>query len=193
MSVGRANRDEPDLREMLHQRPLNSTAAFVLSDESQSGFRMFNKLDDDSVDAAANWSVFSTAGGRPTQVKFGLNVVDRTRDFESRRFRYIPIVVNKDGASPINLTQSPEELYASDNIGTFFRFNEETRPVDAYGGDQTTTAGYGMVDVALSAARAWWPARASSASSRRSTRSIRSASSSGPSPPRTATPTCSPA
>ena len=151
VSVGRANRDEPDLREVLRQRPIGSTGAFVLSDESQSGFRMFNDLQDDSVDAAANWSLFSTAGGRPTQVKFGLNVVDRSRDFESRRFRYIPIVVNKDGASPINLTQSPEELYASANIGTFFRFNEETRPVDAYSGDQLTTAGYGMVDVALSA------------------------------------------
>jgi hypothetical protein len=151
VSVGRANRDEPDMREVLRQRPIGSTAAFVLSDESQSGFRMFNELNDDSVDAAANWSLFSTAGGRPTQVKFGLNVVDRSRDFESRRFRYIPIVVNKDGVSPINLTQSPEELYASANIGTFFRFNEETRPVDAYSGEQRTTAGYGMVDVALSA------------------------------------------
>ena len=151
LTVGRANRDEPDMREVLRQRPLNSTAAFVLSDESQSGFRMFNELQDDSVDAAANWSLFSTAGGRPTQVKFGLNVVDRSRDFESRRFRFIPIVVNKDGASPIDLTQAPEQLYATNNIGTFFRFNEETRPVDAYSGDQTTTSGYGMVDVALSA------------------------------------------
>ena len=150
VTVGRANRDEPDLREVLRQRAIGSTGAFVLSDESQSGFRMFNALNDDSVDAAANWSLFSTAGGRPTQVKFGVNVVDRSRDFASRRFRYIPIVVNKDGASPINLAQSPEELYSSANIGTYFRFNEETRPVDAYDGEQTTTAGYGMVDVALS-------------------------------------------
>jgi TonB-dependent receptor len=30
------------------------------------------------------------------------------------------------------------------------RFTEETRPVDAYNGDQSTTAAYGMVDVALS-------------------------------------------
>jgi TonB-dependent receptor len=111
---------------------------------------MFNTLDDDSLDAAANWSLFSAAGGRPTHVKFGFNVVERSRDFESRRFRFIPIVVNKDGASPIDLTQTPEALYQSASIGQFFRFNEETRPVDAYGGEQTTTAGYGMVDVALS-------------------------------------------
>jgi TonB-dependent receptor len=151
ITSGRANRDEPDLREVLRQRPLNSTADFVLSDESQSGFRMFNALNDDSLDAAANWSVFSTAGGRPTHLKFGFNVVDRSRDFQSRRFRFIPVVVNKDGASPINLTQAPETLYQSANIGQYFRFNEETRPVDAYNGDQTTTAGYGMLDIALSA------------------------------------------
>jgi hypothetical protein len=151
VSYGQATRDEPDLREVLYQRPINTTGAFVLSDESQSGFRMFNELNDDSLDVAANWSLFSTAGGRPTQVKFGVNYVDRSRDFTSRRFRFIPIIVNKDGASPINLQLSPEELYTSNNIGTFFRFNEETRPVDAYDGEQKTTAGYGMVDVALSA------------------------------------------
>jgi outer membrane receptor protein involved in Fe transport len=124
-------------------------AAFTLADESQSGFRMFNALDDDTLDVTGNWSVFRTAGGRPTQFKFGVNYVERTRDFESRRFRFIPIVLNKDGAVGVNLTQQPEQLYTAANIGSVFRFNEETRPVDAYSGDQTTTAGYGMVDVAF--------------------------------------------
>ncbi len=157
VASARANRDEPDLREVLYQAPFQSSTVLlpsgtpVLSDESQSGFRLFNNLDDETIDAAANWSIFSTAGSRPTQFKFGVNYVERTRDFESRRFRYIPIVLNKDGAAGINLTLSPEELYASNNIGSTFRFNEETRPTDAYQGDQTTTAGYGMVDVALSA------------------------------------------
>jgi outer membrane receptor protein involved in Fe transport len=156
VSSARATRDEPDLREVLYQAPFQAGTLLpsgtpVLADESQSGFRLFNNLDDDTLDAAANWSVFSTAGSRPTQFKFGVNYVERQRDFESRRFRYIPIVLNKDGAAGINLTLSPEELYATNNIGTTFRFNEETRPTDAYQGDQTTTAGYGMVDVALSA------------------------------------------
>ncbi len=157
VSSARATRDEPDLREVLYQSPFQSSTVLlpsgtpVLADESQSGFRLFNNLDDDTIDAAANWSIFSTAGARPTQFKFGVNYVERTRDFQSRRFRYIPIVLNKDGAASINLTLSPEELYATNNIGNSFRFNEETRPTDAYQGDQTTTAGYGMVDVALSA------------------------------------------
>jgi hypothetical protein len=154
VSLARANRDEPDLRETLYQSPfrtgtLEPTGAFVLADESQSGFRLFNTLDDETVDAAINWSVFSTAGSRPTQYKFGVNYVERSRDFQSRRFRYIPIVANKDAAVGVNLALTPEEIFAPGNIGTVFRFNEETRPVDAYTGDQTTAAGYGMIDIAL--------------------------------------------
>ena len=158
VNVARANRDEPDLRETLYQQPFlansllpNPAVTPVLSDESQSGFRLFQELNDDTLDVAANYAAFKTTGARPTQFKFGVNYVERTRDFSSRRFRFIPIVATKDGAAPINLTQAPEALYASNNIGTAFRFNEETRPVDAYNGEQTTMAGYGMFDMALSA------------------------------------------
>ena len=161
VSYARATRDEPDLREALYEAVLvtnpdgtyTSSGNFNLADESQSGFRMFSELNDDSIDAAVNWSVFSTAGDRPTQYKFGVNYVERTRDFQSRRFRYIPVVLNKSDppAVQFNPTLPPEELYTNANIGTAFRFNEETRPVDAYDGDQSTTAAYGMVDIALSA------------------------------------------
>ena len=112
---------------------------------------MFNELADDTVDAAVNWSVSSAAGGRPTQYKFGVNYVDRTRDFRSRRFHFIPITTQKadTGNLLFNPLLTPEELFVPSNIGTAFRFNEETRPVDAYDGEQTTTSGYGMVDIAM--------------------------------------------
>jgi outer membrane receptor protein involved in Fe transport len=161
VTYAQATRDEPDLREVLYEANLQANADgtfapvgnFNLADESQSGFRMFSELNDDTVDAAVNWSVFSTAGERPTQLKFGLNYVERTRDFQSRRFRYIPIVLNKSDppAVQFNPTLEPELLYTDNNIGTAFRFNEETRPVDAYDGDQSTTAVYGMLDMAMSA------------------------------------------
>jgi TonB-dependent receptor len=155
VNTARADRDEPDLRETLYQGSITAAPAartFLLADESQSGFRMFNELADETLDVSANWSLLKTTGGRATQFKFGANYVERTRDFQSRRFRFIPISANKDGAVPANLSLSPEELYASANIGTAFRFNEETRPVDAYDGDQNTTAGYGQIDIALSSA-----------------------------------------
>jgi len=154
-NVARANRDEPDLRETLYQGPLSTTnpvnPVYVLADESQSGFRMFNTLDDKTVDTSANWAMLSNTGGRPTQYKLGVSFVERNRDFASRRFRYIPVVLTKDGPALTNLTAMPEDLYTNNNIGTAFRFNEETRPTDAYDGHQTTAAGYGMVDVAFSA------------------------------------------
>ena len=155
VNSARATRDEPDLRETLYERLLGSAATvpFTYADESQSGFRMFNELNDETLDASMNWSITSAAGGRPTQYKFGLNYVDRTRDFRSRRFHFIPITTQKADAGNLlfNPLLEPEQLFVSSNIGTAFRFNEETRPVDAYAGDQQTTAGYGMVDIALSA------------------------------------------
>ena len=156
VNYANANRDEPDLRETLYQQPLRSgttqpnlTVAPVLADESQSGFRLFNDLDDKTADLAVNWSMFQASGSRPTQYKFGVNYVDRERNFQSRRFRFIPITLTKDGAPIISQTLTPEELYATANIGTAFRFNEETRPVDAYAGNQQASSAYGMVDVAL--------------------------------------------
>ena len=109
VNVARANRDEPDLREVYYERPATAAAVaantpYVLSDESQSGFRMFNALDDDTVDASLNWAMLSNTGGRPTQYKFGVSYVERNRDFQSRRFRYIPIVLTKDGPSLTNNT-----------------------------------------------------------------------------------------
>lgn len=158
-TYSRATRNEPDLRETLYQANLSAlpgggftfTGTPVLADESQSGFRMFNDLDDDSLDVAANWSLFSTAGDRPTQYKFGVNVIDRNRDFTSRRFRFIPNTAGSGGAVPTDLRQAPEQIFASANIGRAFRFNEETRPVDAYDGEQTTYAGYGMMDMSITA------------------------------------------
>jgi hypothetical protein len=153
VTSARATRDEPRLRETLYEYTPPAagaaTPAFVLADESQSGFQMFNALTDDTLDASANWSLFFTAS-RPTQLKFGGSYVERSREFTSRRFRFIPITLTKDGALQFNNRLTPEELYTASNVGTAFRFNEETRPSDAYDGDQSTTSAYGMIDVAFS-------------------------------------------
>jgi TonB-dependent receptor len=155
-NFARANRDEPDLREVYYERPATAAAMaantpYVLADESQSGFRMFNTLDDETVDVSANWAMLSNTSGRPMQYKFGVSLVDRNRDFQSRRFRFIPVILTKDGLPLVSNQLLPEQQYTSANIGTAFRFNEETRPTDAYDGQQTTAAGYGMVDVSFSA------------------------------------------
>ncbi len=138
-----AQRDEPDLREVLYDR---QGTRFVLSEQSQSGLRMFNFLDDDSTDLAANWSTYGSVNQRPIQIKFGAQHVDRTRDFSSRRFRFVP-------TNTVGLDQSaaPETLFASVNIGPRYEIKEETRTTDTYAADQQTTSFYAMTDVALGA------------------------------------------
>jgi hypothetical protein len=153
-NYARATRDEPDLRETLYERALDSapSVVYTYADESQSGFRMFNDLTDDTADVMLNWATLSTTGGRPTQYKFGFAYADRSRDFLSRRFHYIPITTQKadSGNLLFDNTLPPEQIFIESNIGTAFRLSEETRPTDAYKGDQSTTSGYGMVDISLS-------------------------------------------
>ena len=135
-NFARATRDEPDLRETLYERPLNSAAnvVYTYADESQSGFRMFNELTDDTADVALNWATLSAAGGKPTQYKFGFAYADRSRDFLSRRFHFIPITTQKadTGNLLFDNTLPPEQIFVESNIGTAFRLSEETRPTDAY-------------------------------------------------------------
>ena len=141
-TFARAERDEPGLRETLYER---NGDLFVLADESQSGFTMYNGLDDDTVDVAANWSLFTAVRGLPVQYKFGGQYVERTRDFASRRFRFVPISVGG-----LDLTRPAQELFTPANIGPRFELREETRPTDFYDAEQTIAGGYGMVDWALS-------------------------------------------
>jgi outer membrane receptor protein involved in Fe transport len=137
-----ATRDEPDLREVLYERNGN---VFVLSDESQSGLRMFNNLDDRTTDVAANWSTFSSVNGLPTQFKFGGQYVERSRDFSSRRFRFTPL-----STSGIDLTSAPEAIFTPQNIGAKFELKEETRVTDTYAAEQTIASFYAMTDFTIS-------------------------------------------
>jgi outer membrane receptor protein involved in Fe transport len=159
VNYARATRDEPDLRETLYQSNLiesadgtfTTTSTPILADESQSAFRMFNELEDDTIDVVGNWSIFRSTGGRATQYKVGANYIERTRDFQSRRFHFIPVTA-KDNSLPTSiLSQPPDQILTDENIGTVFRLTEETRPTDAYNGDQSTTSAYGMMDITLGA------------------------------------------
>ncbi|HSL21332.1 MAG TPA: TonB-dependent receptor [Vicinamibacterales bacterium] len=144
VSASTADRDEPDLRETLYEEV---SGRFQLADESQSGLRMFNDLDEDTVDVRAGWSVFfPNWAGLPTMLKGGPAYARRQRDFASRRFRFVPLDIRG-----FDLTRQPEEIFTPENIGRYFELREETRPTDFYDAEQTTTAFYGMADVPLSA------------------------------------------
>jgi len=143
-SYATTNRDEPDIRETLYEE---IGGEYRLADETQSGFRMYNDLNEDAVDISASWSTFLTNwAGLPTMIKFGPEYIKRQRDFASRRFRYVPI--NTVG---LDLTQSPEALFVPENIGPYFEFREETRSTDTYDAEQELISFYGMVDLPLAA------------------------------------------
>ncbi len=144
LTMSRSQRNEPDIRETLYQQIGTS---YVLADESQSGLRMFNTLEEDAVEGAVNWNVvFAGPQGLPAQFKFGGSYSTRERDFDSRRFRFIPLSTVR-----FDLTRTPEQLFTPENIGTRFELREETRETDSYDAEQTVTAGYAMLDLSLSA------------------------------------------
>jgi TonB-dependent receptor len=107
---------------------------------------MFNTLDDTTTDVAGNWSLAGTQwSGLPAQYKFGGSYVDRSRDFSSRRFRFVP--VNTGG---LDLTQPVEALLTPANIGPRFEIKEETRPTDTYDASQSVASFYAMTDLTMS-------------------------------------------
>jgi TonB-dependent receptor len=143
VALSRSNRDEPDIRETLYEEV---GSRFQLADESQSGFRMFNDMDESTREVSVNWSRFFTNwAGLPTMIKAGPYYSMRDRDFASRRFRFIPI-----STSGLDLTGTPESLFTPANIGPKFELREETRSTDFYAAEQTIAAGYAMIDLPLS-------------------------------------------
>ncbi len=145
LTYSRARRDEPDLRENLYEFR-NSLNEYEWSNESQSGFRMFNDLTDNVYDGAVDWTLLFSGSGRSTLVKVGGQYTHRTRDFLSRRLRFKPT-----RSRPVDLTQSPEVIFQEQNIGQYgdFQIEEDTRPTDRYDATHDIYAGYAMVDLPI--------------------------------------------
>ena len=170
IALSSADREEPDLREVLYESD-PARRAFVLADESQSGLRQFNDLNDDTLEGSANWStLFEQWNGLASQVKFGGNYIDRSRDFQSRRLRFVPrnIVTGVTGAvsgrsiqqrlgyarrdvTRVDLSLPAEQIFTVGNIGEAFELKEETRGTDRYDAAQTVASFYGMIDLPVSA------------------------------------------
>ena len=173
IALSRADREEPDLREVLYESD-PARQAFVLADESQSGLRQFNDLTDGTIESSANWSsLFEQWDGLASQVKFGGNYLDRGRDFHSRRLRFAPRslggifggasgprgglgqrlggLASRDTAR-VDLSLPAEQLFTTAHIGQAFELKEETRGTDRYDAAQTVMSFYGMIDIPLSAA-----------------------------------------
>jgi outer membrane cobalamin receptor len=140
-SLGTASNQE-NLRESLYRL---ENGRYVLTDESQSAFLLFNDLDDELVDGGLDWSHFMSGGSAFGSLQVGTAWSSRDRAFASRRFRY----TFRD-TSAMDLTLLPDQVLIADNISpTGFEIKEETRPTDSYDATHDVAAAYAMADVTV--------------------------------------------
>ncbi|MCY1040608.1 TonB-dependent receptor [Corallococcus sp. bb12-1] len=137
-NVSRVDRDEPDTRDTLYSASLNNPdAQLSFPNQPNSGERFFAELGETSTGGSVNLTLpFSSdlrvkVGGL-TQVSF--------RDFNARRFRYL---LND---TPVDRTQSPEQLFSPENVGNAITVRETTRADDAYNAFLGIYAGYVSAD-----------------------------------------------
>jgi TonB-dependent receptor len=137
-----ATQDE-NLRETLYRFEGNR---YILAQESQSAFLLYNDLSDQIDEYAVDWEQFFSAGSWFGSVKLGGAYTDRTRDFASRRFRFN----FGDDINQLDRTLMPEQLLTTENIAPdLFELREETRATDTYTAEHEVTAVYAMVDATV--------------------------------------------
>lgn len=119
---------------------------FRLADEPQSGLLLYNELVDSVGESRLDYSVFYSTPSVTGTVKAGGAITSRDRDFDSRRFRFVP-----NPRARVDFTLSADELFIPENIGpnAAFEIREETRSTDSYDATHDVTAAYVMGDAAF--------------------------------------------
>lgn len=134
--------DEPDLRETLYEFS-PSDNAFVLADESQSGYRQFINLTEVLWHPDVKFTTFFHGGSVIGSIKVGASYRQRERDFGARRFR-LQALSTRD----IDLTAPPEQIFVPENISpNGFELQETTRNTDTYFAKQLNRAAFAMADL----------------------------------------------
>jgi TonB-dependent receptor len=143
LTHSRSTRDEPDLREVIRGKQPDGSYVFVAL--GSSGIRFFSELDDTILEPQIDYSIPFFRGSVSGLFKTGFRVTMRDRDFEARRFRFIP------QQTPISTLLLPSNrMFAPENIGpTGFQLTEFTRGTDTYSAEMNVVAGYTMLDLAL--------------------------------------------
>jgi len=153
-------RDQPDTRQNLYAEEIAGSGEFVWQDSSASGTHDYYYLQEDVIDLGFDLAIpfnpfeiddpsHDPLSIEPGQyVKLGVAMLRRDREFDTRRFRYIPTSVSGTGpvdedGNPIDLTLPPEDLFDPDNISPQgFVIDEVTRPTDNYDATQDLDAAY---------------------------------------------------
>lgn len=143
MTYSRSQRDEPDMREII--RGQSPTGQFVFAALSASGQRFFSNLEDRIWEPQAEISTPFYRGSVTGIWKSGFRATLRSRDFQARRFRFIP-----QRLTTLPLTATGNELFAPSNIRRDgFQIVEFTRATDRYDATMDVYAGFTMVDASI--------------------------------------------
>ncbi|MDX1983396.1 MAG: TonB-dependent receptor [Bryobacteraceae bacterium] len=138
-----SERDEPDLRETFRGQLPNGQYTFLSF--GSSGLRFFNDLKDRIHEPQAEFSKPFFKGAVTGLWKLGFRATLRERDFQARRFRFIPI-----RQSTLDFFLPSNQLFAPANIRPDgFQITEFTRATDRYDASMDIYAGYAMVDMGI--------------------------------------------
>ncbi len=138
-------RDEPDLRETIRARETGTNDPFTFVFRPLSGTRFFSNLGDRIYEPAADWSTPFFKGPISGLFKFGMRSTLRRRDFQMRRFRFIPV-----RAQTIDTSLPTEQVLGLNNIRPDgFRITEITTATDRYDAEMDILGGFGLVDLAI--------------------------------------------
>lgn len=136
--------NDSDIRENLY-REVDPGVFSLITGAAETGRTDFFNLDDSIEQGSMTYSVFfaSAEGTSSGSVKAGYDHLNRTRDFNARRFRF----VTGGSLQSIDLTALPGEIFTAANIGPGgFELREQTGVNDAYDAGQTIDAVFLMAD-----------------------------------------------
>ncbi len=142
LASSRASNDS-DLRENVYQ--MTGDDVFEMrTGLADSGKLEYFELDDSIDQAGISWSLFfaDDRSAWSGTFKTGIDRLQRSRDFDARRFRFVTADFRQ-----FDLTATPEEIYAIDNIRPDgFEIRETTGINDAYDASHEIDAAYLMSD-----------------------------------------------
>ena len=135
-----SSRNEPDMREVI--RGQLDDGRFIYLGLSSSGQRFFTDLNDRIYEPQFEFSKPFFKGPLTGMFSAGFRGTFRERDFQARRFRFIP-----QRSSTLPLFAPSNQLFSESNIRPDgFQLTEFTRATDRYDATMDIYAGYAMVD-----------------------------------------------
>jgi outer membrane receptor protein involved in Fe transport len=143
LTYSSSTRDEPDMREVFWGQM--GDGRFTFAAFTSSGMRFFNDLKDRIWEPQAEIVKPFYRGAVTGVWKTGFRATMRGRDFQARRFYFVPV-----NPATLNMFLPSNQLFAPENIRpNGFRLTEYTRATDRYDATMNVYAGYSMVDMGI--------------------------------------------